>query len=117
MTEAIASDPGFMEIAKEMQESMLAGMGNMNLNDEVGHGDGVCRAGNLVFIAHGLTLRLPQEDGPSMPGGFPGGMPDIDPTKYMSAMQRVMGNPDFMAAAESLGKNLMNQVKCVACSF
>ena len=34
MTEAIASDPGFMDIAKEMQESMMAGMGGLNLNDE-----------------------------------------------------------------------------------
>lgn len=37
-------------------------------------------------------------------------MPNIDPTKYMSAMQRIMGNPEFVAAAESLGKSLMTQV-------
>lgn len=37
MTEAIASDPGFMEMAKEMQESMLSGgMGGLNLGGEVG---------------------------------------------------------------------------------
>lgn len=36
MTEAIASDPEFMEIAKEMQESMLSGnMNGLNLGGEV----------------------------------------------------------------------------------
>ncbi|KAK2079474.1 hypothetical protein QBZ16_003166 [Prototheca wickerhamii] len=87
MTEAIASDPGFMDIAKEMQESMMAGMGGLNLNDE-----------EAEAAAPG-----------GFPGGFPGGMPNIDPTKYMSAMQRIMGNPEFVAAAESLGKSLMTQ--------
>ncbi|RMZ53817.1 hypothetical protein APUTEX25_003956 [Auxenochlorella protothecoides] len=83
MTEAIASDPEFMEIAKEMQESMLSG--NMN------------------------GLNLGGEAGGSGAGGMPPGMPNVDPAKYMSAMQRVMGNPQFLEAAESLGKSLLTQ--------
>lgn len=43
-------------------------------------------------------------------GGMPPGMPNVDPAKYMSAMQRVMGNPQFLEAAESLGKSLLTQV-------
>lgn len=41
---------------------------------------------------------------------MPPGMPNVDPAKYMSAMQRVMGNPQFLEAAESLGKSLLTQV-------
>lgn len=36
-------------------------------------------------------------------------MPGVDPSKYMDAFSRVMQNPEFMAAAESLGKGLMEQ--------
>lgn len=93
MTEAIAQDPMFQEMAKEMQESMLAGgMGGLNLGErgaEESEDAGTANAGS---------------------GGAAGpGMPAIDPTKYMEAMQRVMQNPEFMAAAESLGKGLLSQ--------
>jgi hypothetical protein len=36
-------------------------------------------------------------------------MPGVDPSKYMDAFSRVMENPEFMAAAESLGKGIMEQ--------
>ncbi len=48
---------------------------------------------------------------PGMPGGVPGGM---DPQKYMEAVQRVMGNPQFMNMAEKLGREIM-QVRRCAC--
>jgi hypothetical protein len=41
--------------------------------------------------------------------GGASGMPAMDPSKYMDAFSRVMQNPQFMAAAESLGKGLMEQ--------
>lgn len=41
-------------------------------------------------------------------GGAPQ-MPGVDPSKYMDAFSRVMQNPEFMAAAESLGKGIMEQ--------
>lgn len=50
-------------------------------------------------------------DGMSL-GGEAGGapqMPGVDPSKYMDAFTRVMQNPDFMAAAENLGKGIMEQ--------
>ena len=76
MTEAIAEDPAFQEMAREMQEAMLSGgMDGMSLGE----------------------------------GGQPPAMPGVDPSKYMSAFSRVMQNPEFMAAAESLGKGLMEQ--------
>jgi hypothetical protein len=75
-----------MEMAREMQESMLGNMGNLNINDNEEGGEG------------GAAPRGP----PGMPG-MPG-MPAIDPEKYMQAMQRVMGNPEFLQAAESLGR-------------
>jgi hypothetical protein len=78
MTEAIAQDPTFLEMAKEMQEAM----GGLNL------------AG---------------EGGEAAAGGMPAGMPAIDPMKYMQAMERVMQNPEFLTAAESLGRGLMSQ--------
>jgi hypothetical protein len=83
MTEAISHDPAFMEMAKEMHESILAGgMGGLSLGE-----------------------------GASPAGGVPGMMmpPGIDPSRYMEAMQRVMANPEFTSAAESLGRNLMSQ--------
>lgn len=85
MTEAIAQDPIFQEMAKEMQEAMLSGgMGGLNIGEEGAEG---APAGAAA----------------------PPAMPAIDPTKYMEAMQRVMANPEFMTAAESLGRNLMSQ--------
>ena len=86
MTEAIAQDPVFQEMAKEMQDSMLAGgMGGLDLGAEGAEG------------------------APAEAGAVPRGMPPVDPTKYMEAMQRVMQNPEFMTAAETLGRNLMSQ--------
>jgi ankyrin repeat protein len=79
MTEAIAQDPAFQEMAKEMQEAM----GGLNLAGEGGEA--------------------------AAAGGMPAGMPAIDPTKYMQAMERVMQNPEFLTAAESLGRGLMSQ--------
>jgi len=91
MTEAIAQDPVFAEMAKEMQEAMLSGdMGNLGLSSE--------DAGD----AQGRAAAAPGM--PPMPG-----MPGINPAKYMEAMQRVMQNTEFMAAAESLGRGLMSQ--------
>jgi hypothetical protein len=70
MTQAIAQDPVFMEMAKEMQEAMLSqNMGGLDLNG--GGGGGAPPVG-------------------AMPGGMPGMMPgmpgmagNIDPSKYM----------------------------------
>lgn len=94
MTEAIAQDPMFQEMAKEMQESMLAGdMGGLNLGE---------REGQESEDA-GAAEPAAGSEGPAP------GMPAIDPTKYMEAMQRVMQNPEFMAAAESLGRGLLSQ--------
>lgn len=84
MTEAIAQDPVFQEMAKEMQ----AAMGGLNLA-----GEDAGEAG---------------ADGPAA-GGMPAGMPAVDPAKYMQAMERVMQNTEFLAAAESLGRGLMSQ--------
>lgn len=71
MTQAIAQDPVFMEMAREMQESMLgAGMGNLNLNEEEG------------AAAEGAAPRAP---------GIPPGMPNIDPAKYMQVRRRTGG--------------------------
>ena len=42
-------------------------------------------------------------------GGAPAEMGAMDPSKYMDAFSRVMQNPQFMAAAESLGRGLMEQ--------
>jgi len=36
-------------------------------------------------------------------------MPGVDPNKYMDAFSRVMQNPEFMSAAENLGKGIMEQ--------
>jgi hypothetical protein len=83
MTEAIAQDPSFQEMAKEMQEAM----GGLNLA-----GEGADAAGAAAGA-----------------GGMPAGMPNIDPSKYMQAMERVMQNPEFLTAAESLGRGLMSQ--------
>lgn len=70
MTEAIAQDPVFQQMAQDMQESMLSGdMSGLNI------GEG----------------------------------PQVDPNKYMEAFQRVMQNPEFMTAAESLGKGILEQ--------
>jgi hypothetical protein len=56
MTEAISQDPTFMELAKDIQESMLSGgMSGMNLG-----GEG----------AEGAAREMPA-------------MPNIDPSKYM----------------------------------
>lgn len=40
--------------------------------------------------------------------------PNVDPTKYMSAMQRVMGNPEFLEAAETLGRSLLTKARVPA---
>lgn len=42
-------------------------------------------------------------------GGQPPQMPAMDPSKYMDAFSRVMQNPEFMSAAENLGKGIMEQ--------
>jgi Ankyrin repeats (many copies) len=82
MTEAIAQDPVFQEMAKEMQDAM----------------------GGLALGGEGAAAG----EAPALgAGGMPPGMPAIDPTKYMQAMERVMQNPEFMTAAESLGRGLM----------
>jgi len=81
MTEAIAQDPTFLEMAKEMQESM----GGLNLAGEGADAAGAAAAAGA------------------------GGMPGIDPSKYMQAMERVMQNPEFLTAAETLGRGLMSQ--------
>ena len=100
MTQAIAQDPVFMEMAKEMQEAMLAGgMGGLNLGGEGGEGGG---EGGAAARGPGAMPGMPGM--PPMPGG-------IDPAKYMQAMQRVMQNPEFLQAAESLGRGLMSQVR------
>ena len=89
MTEAIAQDPVFQEMAKEMQDSMMAGgMGGLNLGEE---------DNPEAAAAAAATAR-----GPAAP-------PAIDPSKYMEAMNRVMGNPEFLAAAESLGRGILSQ--------
>jgi hypothetical protein len=118
MTEAISQDPAFQEMAKEMQESMLAGgMGGLNL----GAGGGAAAEGEDAGPAAPGPAGMPDFSGMmggmaglmggGMPGGMPGagGMPGVDPSRYMEAMQRVMANPEFMSAAESLGRNLMSQ--------
>ena len=54
-------DPVFMDMAREMQESMLAGgMGGLNLGEEREGGEAA-----------------------APPAGMPPGMPPIDPNKYM----------------------------------
>ena len=156
MTQAISQDPVFMEMAKQMQESMLAGgMGGLALN---GGGVGALGVGGEEEEEEGAEEEDEEvEDAaasgggrggatangrvgggfpgmPAGPGGFPGfpgmmggmggfpgmeamggmggmgALPGIDPGKYMEAMQRVMANPEFMQAAESLGRNLLQQV-------
>jgi len=94
MTEAISNDPVFQEMAKGMQEAMLAGgMGGLTINSDEDEDAGAAAA------AGGL---------PGMPG-MPS-MPAMDPSKVMEAMQRMMTeNPEFMTAAESLGRGLMAQ--------
>ncbi|KAI8113240.1 hypothetical protein M9435_003244 [Picochlorum sp. BPE23] len=42
-------------------------------------------------------------------GGQAPQMPGMDPNKYMDAFSRVMQNPEFMSAAENLGKGIMEQ--------
>ncbi|KAL4438040.1 hypothetical protein ABPG77_004261 [Micractinium sp. CCAP 211/92] len=104
MTQAIAQDPVFLEMAKEMQEAMLSqGMGGMNLN---GEDAGEATEGAAPRAAPAAAAGMPGMPGmPPMPG-----MPGIDPSKYMEAMQRVMQNPEFLSAAEQLGRGLMSQV-------
>lgn len=66
MTQAIAQDPAFMEMAKEMQEAMLTqNMDGLNLGGEEGAAEG--------GAARGV---------PGMPG-MPGMSGGIDPSKYM----------------------------------
>ena len=49
-----------------------------------------------------MTQRLPA----SVKAG-PDGAVQMDPSQYMSAMQDVMSNPNFMGIAEKLGNALM----------
>lgn len=83
MTQAIANDPIFAELAKELQENALTG----GMSD----------------------LSIGGAEPAGAPEGMPAMMPGVDPNKYMEAMQRVMENPDFLKAAEDLGRNLMSQ--------
>ena len=98
MTEAISQDPMFQELARDMQASMLSGnMSGLNINE----GEDIGPAGD----------EDAERTGANIPGGMPGmpGMAGIDPAKYMEAMNRVMSNPEFMAAATEMGKSLMSQ--------
>lgn len=83
MTQAIAQDPVFLEMAKEMQEAMLSqGMGGMNLN---GEDAGEATEGAAPRAAPAAAAGMPGMPGmPPMPG-----MPGIDPSKYMEVRARV----------------------------
>ncbi|KDD76634.1 hypothetical protein H632_c154p2, partial [Helicosporidium sp. ATCC 50920] len=86
MTQALSNDPTFLEMAREVQDKMLTGeLAGLNLSDEDGE------------------ARAPARGGAE-------GAEGMDPARYMEAMQRMMANPDFVAAAETLGRDLMSRV-------
>lgn len=97
MAEQIANDPSFQEVTKTLQETMKGMM-------------------------DGAPGGMPGVPGmPGMPGGMPGlpegsggpamdpreMMANMDPSKYMDAMQKMFTNPGFMNMAEKLGKTLI----------
>lgn len=90
MTQALANDPMFAELAKELNETGLeGGMGGLNLQE----GSSAGGAGAAAAAAGAIA-----------PGGDP------FQAKYMEAMEKVMGNPEFVQAAQEIGKNLMGQL-------
>lgn len=96
MMQAVTQDPTFMEMARQMQESLLSGgMGGLSLG-----GGGLGGA---------LGSRAPAEGGGDSEAAPAPGALALDPAHYMQAMERLMGNPDFLDAANSLGKRLLEQ--------
>jgi hypothetical protein len=45
------------------------------------------------------------------------GVPQLDAEEYFSAIQQVMGNPQFMSMAEKLGTAIMQVKDCLLNSF
>lgn len=55
------------------------------------------------------SMQMPSQDG-SGPA-----MPQLDPQKYMSTMQQLLQNPQFVTMAERLGTALMQVIHYCLC--
>lgn len=98
MAEQIASDPAFKNVTETLHEQFGSMFG------------GAARAG-------GPEGGPPAGPGPSADSPFPGlappgaGAGGLDVSKYMTAMNSMFQNPEFMKMAEQLGKTIM-EVRC-----
>jgi len=54
-----------------------------------------------------VTKTLQEQMTANAEGGGPPQMPQIDPSKYMEAMQGIMQNPEFVNMAQRLGQQMM----------
>lgn len=94
MAEQIANDPTFKEVTQQLQ-SQFGGMFGQQ-----------AREGGAPAPAP--AAGAPPIDPAAAAAAF-------DPSKYMSAMQNMFQNPNFMKMAEQLGKSIIEVCTTFAC--